>query len=389
MSGRLRGSVFCALLSSSLFTSLSFASTTQVQVVYLVQDAAITTYDVSAANGNATKISTLTLNSSQSVLAISPAPRDHYAYVMWVDNRGNQSLSVFATTPQGALRSPAVQTISASNFQNFAVDPNGCFAYALLGWINKQRQYVAQIALFSIDESSGKLTKSKDAQAKYGPSRYGVAGLDGFNARGTKLFDVWGNVTRNSYAYDYNSHWINSKTGELDSDVAIFRTAGVTGDVNAVSIGDSLIAQNYIASGDPSNSWINVFSHPLSKEGQPLITCTSSMLDLCGNANTLSALLDPAGKNLFLTPGWNNPTQSTSVVQIDLANKKLVSTESSIPSQFGSIYFGPDGSIVYGVQWSTGTSTVQIYTFNAASGKLTEGGQINAQASFLYTAIRQ
>jgi hypothetical protein len=388
MSGRFCGFVLCASLSLSVLADRSFAvPATKTQVLYLVQNASISTYDISYA-GHAKKLATMTVGSAHAVICMTPSSNDHFVYVQWLDSNNDQRLSVFATNPQGALRVPAVQVISAANFQNFDVDPSNKFAYALVGWVTAQHQYIAKIVLFSVDANTGKLTQSKEGQSQYGPSRYGTAALNGFNVPGSKLFNTWGNTAGNSYQYSYRSHTVNAKTGELGPDFTIFKTAGPSGDVNSVSIGDKLIAQNYIPSGDSKDSRIGIFPNPAGNK-QPLINCTSSMLDLCGDAYTLSALLDPAGKNLFLMPGWNNPDPATYVVQIDLVHKKLVSTGNSIPPQFTAISFSPDGLMVYGAEWGTGTSTIQIYGFNANSGTLTQGGQINAQASFMYPATRQ
>ena len=113
MSGRLRGSVFCVLMSSPFFASFAFAAPppSKVHVLYLVQNAAITTYNVDASNGKATRRSTLKLSAAQAIIAISPSPNDHFAYVQWLDSKNDQRLSVYATTAQGALRAGAVQTI--------------------------------------------------------------------------------------------------------------------------------------------------------------------------------------------------------------------------------------------------------------------------------------
>src|ERR1035438_2526441 len=172
------------------------SSTPAVDVLYVQQNANILTYDVNPQTAEAMEVGQpLVLNTSTGNIAVVPAPRDHFLNVLWVDGMNREHLWVYATDASVVPQSQPVQKLEVSSVLQFQADPNGKFDYALGHWTNWNGAYVESIRLFAVDSSTGKLTESPHVQASYGPNYYFTAGLFGFNAAGSKLYNTW-NVDR-------------------------------------------------------------------------------------------------------------------------------------------------------------------------------------------------
>jgi 6-phosphogluconolactonase (cycloisomerase 2 family) len=92
------------------------------------------------------------------------------------------------------------------------------------------------------------------------------------------------------------------------------------------------------------------------------------MLPACETATNVQ--IDPAGKYLFLT---DPPTKRVHAALIHVNAKKIKDTGYSIPmtAETPGFAFSPDGALVYAMLASD--SSVHVYSFNLASGQLTDG----------------
>ena len=142
-----------------------------VQVVYLENNNVITTYDVNPTTGKMTPVGhPLTIEAAQYLGPISSLPNGHFIYILWQDANRENHVSVYATNSWGVPNRSPLQTIGSTRLGRFEVDPDGKFAYALMGWIDAKGELNSNIRLFTIDSGSGKLTESKQIQAHYGPT---------------------------------------------------------------------------------------------------------------------------------------------------------------------------------------------------------------------------
>jgi 6-phosphogluconolactonase (cycloisomerase 2 family) len=93
------------------------------------------------------------------------------------------------------------------------------------------------------------------------------------------------------------------------------------------------------------------------------------MLPACETATDVQ--IDPTGQYLFLT---DPSTQQVHVTRIRLKAMKVQDTGNAIPmtAETPGFAFSPDGTMVYAVLASD--SSVHVYSFNSASGKLVGGG---------------
>jgi 6-phosphogluconolactonase (cycloisomerase 2 family) len=104
------------------------------------------------------------------------------------------------------------------------------------------------------------------------------------------------------------------------------------------------------------------------------------MLTACATATNVE--IDPVGKYLFLT---DPPTQQIHVARIHLGAKTVEDTGNAIPmtAETPGFAFSPDGTLVYAVLASD--SSLHLYSFNPASGQLTDGNSplpINSNYGF-------
>jgi len=353
-----------------------------VQVMYLANKNVITTYNVDPNSGEMNQVGQpLTIQSAQYLTSISSVPDGKFIYVLWIDAGNRFHVSGYITDSRGIPNRSTFQTLSSTRLHGFEVDPDGRFAYALESWVDNQGEMKSNLRLFTIDSSTGKLTKSKQIQAHYGPDYYYSAALNGFNSSGSKLYDVWSFNFDHESAAVYSYHPVNSNTGALKPDVTIFQTSDYDSSDN-VSISGKLLAQIFSACCD---AWVNVYKNPpQTQNGQyvPLIHCTSSMLPQCATAER--AILDPSSSNLFMPPLSNG---DTAIAHIDLTNSMLKQT-GTIPG-FVQVIFSSNPGLIYAANWGyQSDSAITTYLFDANAGTVTQGGQLVVEAQSLYASRR-
>jgi hypothetical protein len=104
----------------------------------------------------------------------------------------------------------------------------------------------------------------------------------------------------------------------------------------------------------------------------PVLHCSGEMLEACGSS---SGLVHPSGKYVFMQIAEN-------VAQIDrleLAQHRIVDTGNYVPTQVSQ--FSPDGTLMYGTQTVTLTSSMlQIYGFDVRTSEVTTGPSISVQS---------
>ena len=361
--------LFAAVINSLAQTNGGNASSSStVDVMYVQENNSILTYNVSPQTGEATRVGQpLTLNALNNYIGLVPSPTDHFLNVLWFDSSSKKYLYVYDTDAFGVPQAKPVQRLSALYIAGFQADPNGKFDYALRLWQDKNGEYVSDIRLFTVDSSSGTLTESPVAQARYAPSYYFTAGLSGFNGSGSKMYDTWNVNFDGEAASTYYYRTVDPNTGALGPDTEFFYWS------DWMSSDQVLLTNNLIIDlSRPYNmqqyQTVKVFR--VINNGSPLINCTATMLAACNTTGNIA--VDPSGQYVFLTP--SNVTQ---VARIDLTNKQIVDTGNSIPGT-PQLFFSQDGRLVYALTNNyNGTSAVQIYRFDKQTGALTAGTQIS------------
>jgi hypothetical protein len=358
----------CALLSCGGMPSQSNAASgppsgeTSSQVLYVIENGTVSTYSV---DKNALTFTSLgppvNLIPTGSLVQFVPAPNDDFLYLLWSGAGNQQHLSVFATDASGMPQTPAVQTLDAPSLSQFNIHRTARFAYMMqVSALNAE--YTSTVRLFHVNSADGKLHEDPKLQGSYGPYYVWPASLYGFSADGTKIY-----LSRqNSQGPFYEQRSLNTDDGTVGPDVILYQPADGWINSDTLVIGTQVMVDEHSDPG--ATGYIDVL--PLvPRPRHHLFRCTASMLTACATATNVQ--IDPAGKYLFLT---DPPSQRVHVARIHLGAKKVEDTGNSIPmtAETPGFAFSPDGTLVYAVLASD--SSVHVYSFNPASGQLTDGG---------------
>lgn len=352
----------CGSGPSDAEPSTSAPAATPVQLLYVITGGTIATYTVDPASLTITANSSAVALVPAQLLQFVPSPNDHFLYILWADQRGNQHLSVFGTTYQGVPSGAATQTLGAAGLSQFNIHPSGKFVYMLQ--VNAiGAEYASEIRLFTANTKTGELSEYARAQGSYGPSGYWPAFLYGFSASGTQLYDMSTNLAATTGTAVFRQRSVNLRAGILGPDVELYDTHAS----DSVALGSELIIDANLSSSEPEGNYVNVFPNPPEPD-KPLIHCTSEMLDACGTASNVE--LDPSGRYLLLT---DPATQSVRVAFIDLGAKQLIDTGGSfpMPAETPGFSFSPSGTLIFAILASD--SSVHAYAFDRASGSITAG----------------
>jgi DNA-binding beta-propeller fold protein YncE len=222
-------------------------------------------------------------------------------------------------------------------------------------------EYTSTVRLFYANSSDGKLREDPQLQGSYGPYNIWPAFLYGFSSDGTKIY-----LSRqNSHGPFYEQRALNTESGSLGPDVVLYQPPGGQLNSDVLVIGSQLMINEHRAPG--VTGYIDIL--PLvPRPRHHLFSCTASMLAACATATNVE--IDPAGKYLFLT---DPPTQQVHVAGIHPDAKMVTDTGNAIPmtAETPGFAFSPDGTLVYAGLASD--SSVHVYSFNPASGQLTDG----------------
>lgn len=360
-----------------------------VDVAYVLEDSTklgerLLTYDVDRNTGYPTPKGQplllpppVTTSARLNFDVVTPAPDGHFLYVLGNTNSINQVIWVYATDSFGVPQGSPIQTVPSPLTYYFQIDPNGKLAYALawgLGDGNQYRDVPLNIRVFNVDPHTGFLSKTSrivQAWGEYGPCGSGTLAypfLNGFNPEGSELYGGWSCTYQDTYGAYYYSSAVDAHTGQLGQPQEIFnwRSSGGSGDF--IFLTARLMIDFYNNGG---YGWSAVNIYPLTGGSNPLISCTETMLQACGDAIYVAA--DPEGEYLFLQSSAN----VVEVAKIDLATKTIVDTGNSFPQPV--LTMSPDRHLIYTqAPHERGPNVVGIYVFDSQTGAVQQGGEFGA-----------
>ena len=387
---------FCFFLSATLSAQSTKAKSTpssSTEVVYLLANSTLLTYDVDRTTGFPTEEGQgITLDSVTNTVLL-PAANDHFVYVTGYDSSLSEYLWVYATDATGVPLLPAVQALSLTDGSystgNFVINPNGALAYAVEERINSTGEMLAKISEFTIDPSTGMLTKSPTAAATYKPNGPCTPAAEAnlnivrFNSSGTILYDYWNcNYPFANNSATYFARTVNQSTGALGPDKQIFDWADGNEGADVVNITPNTMV--YFSIPDNYSQGLNSVN-VYSLKGTFEFSCTASMLEACGYG--IWNYVDPTGKFDFIQIS----TDSVQITKIETGAKKIVDTGNYLQ---GSVQaFAPDDALIYTENpYSSNPWLYPIYVFDSTTGSVTyTGGEIWANSVYQYVipALRQ
>jgi len=357
------------LLWLSFLVSVTRGYAATSDVLYVQDGHNLVTYAVNYKS--VTKLGALYINASPDYpIQIFHAPSAPFLYILGFTSANEEYFWAHATTPQGVPTENPIQKFAVKpSLTQFLFHPNGNFAYALYSWTDQNGEYVGDVVLYKVDPQTGMLTNTHQPVANFPPNFFWQTFLYGMNSTGTKLYTRAYVNFRDSNGNDFYYYTIDPKTGLLGPQVYFWQDdAGTLGAVSS-DISNQFIALDFNYYDGPVG--INLFTnkvYPTDTTPTPLIACDATMLAVCGDSS--STQFSPAGKYLFVN---DYTIQSVVVLDIDLNDKLLKETGSSIPGNPSILSFSPDGEFVYAVE----DKNVLVYDFNRASGLLTAQRTIN------------
>src|ERR1700730_9278445 len=134
-----------------------------------------------------------------------------YIY-LWNSN----GVALYPTNANGVPTSTPSQRLTfsfAHPVNTFLVNPDGKFAYAAMTWGSYPHNY-ASIVLFTIDQSTGKLTNTHQVVASYSHDYIGFRSFL-FGSQGGKLFAKWFDDGPHTSGNGFDYYPVNQTTGQL------------------------------------------------------------------------------------------------------------------------------------------------------------------------------
>ena len=344
-----------------------------VQVLYVVDNSVLTTYNVDPQTFQATAVGTTTMPSAKFVsITTSPDGRFLYYFASPTYATGHQKLYVFDTDATGVPGNTPVQATFATQLIGVAINPAGTFFYSVaMGTVNSNFTTNYAIVRNVIDPANGSLSQAV-TEATYTLDS-NVSGNDcyleilGFNPAGTTLYDaVLCSSPHGSGSETFNQRSVDLQTGALGPDAQLYTFsfyadsgyAGVQFENNLMFTFNSFFNQG------PNANNVQIYqTQPPSTT--PLVNCTTSMLAVCGDYT--SAQAHPLGNYVFLGAANN----LTDILQVDLTTQQLTQVN-TIPENVDT--FSPDGSVIYGK--NTSNAVIRIAGFNTNNGAVTPGGSV-------------
>jgi hypothetical protein len=343
-----------------------------VQVLYVVDNSVLTTYNIDPQTFQATAVGTTTMPAAKYVDLI-PSPNGQFIYYLANPTyySGHQKLYVFDTDATGVPGSTPVQATNANQLGGLAVNPAGTFFYSVaIGPAGPQTTNYS-IVRNVISPVNGSLSQPV-TEATYAldndPSG-NDCNLDilGFNPAGTTLYDeIFCSGPHGSGSETFNQRTVDSQTGALgpDEQVYSFGMYAGSGYANVQFENNLLFAFNSFYNQGPNANNVQIYqTQPLSAA---LVNCTASMLAVCGDFSTYTHA-HPSGKYVFL----QDTNDLTDILQVNLTTQQLTQVN-TIPENVEK--FSPDGSVIYGD--NPDDAEIRIAGFNAANGEVKLGGSV-------------
>lgn len=357
------------------------ATSSPVQVVYVLNDSTLTTYHINPQTLQATQVGTLTVPQSAfpGFIAFSPDDRFLYYSVQPTAQQGTK-VYTYATNASGVPQAEPVQQLNANGlFSGPIFDPNAPFAYAVLEGTQGPLYTAYFLERFAFDAATGVLSQP-ETLAKYeleGSGEFGQnCGLElmGFNPGASELYDQIYCTSRVGPYAEYNQRAINSQTGALGPDVQIYSWATGTYVVENLQFVNNLMfdfKQQYQT--PPGRNFIDIYQVQ-PNVAPPIVKCTGAQMQAC--ADFIVGFAHPSGQYVFLL----DSDTITEVGQVDLSAQDIYGPVSSIPYQVEQ--FSPDGSIAYAINEVGEGSQIEIYGFNVSNGEVTQGGTISVPLDY-------
>lgn len=354
-------------------TNSASPSATPVQIVYVINNSTLTTYNVNSQTLQATQVGTSTLPQSlYGGIATSPNGKFMY-YTQFSGNPQQENLYVYQTNGSGVPNSTPVQTLTAAGLQGFVFDPISNFVYASFEGPQGSETTPYAIERYVMDPATGKLSEPV-VEAKYSlaSSEGGLfcsLSIMNVNPAGTELYD--GIPCSNPFGEQatYNERVIDTTTGALGPDVQIYSwNNDETQTSQSISFVKTLMFDFFQNLEENDANTVSIY--PVQpNETMPVISCGTEQYAPCGDF--ISTRVHPSAQYVFLT----DPTSTTYIGQVNLSSRQIVPDSSSIPYEVQA--FSPDGTIAYGANDVNGALDIEIYGFNATTGAVTQGGTIS------------
>jgi hypothetical protein len=348
------------------------APSSAVQVLYVVDNSVLTTYNIDPQTFQANAVGTTTMPAAKYVDLI-PSPNGQFIYYLANPTyySGHQKLYVFDTDATGVPGSTPVQATNANQLAGVAINPAGTFFYSVaVGTTGPQLTTNYAIVRNVISPVNGSLsqpvteaTYTLDSDASGNDCNLDILG---FNPAGTTLYDeIFCTGPHGSGSETFNQRSVDLQTGALGPDVQVygFSMYAGSGYANVQFENNLLFAFDSFYNQGPNANTVQIFqTQPLSTT--PLVNCTTSMLAVCGDFSK-SAYAHPSGKYVFL----QDTNYLTDILQVDLTTQQLTQVN-TIPDNVER--FSPDGSVIYGD--NPNDAEIRIAGFNAANGEVKLGG---------------
>ncbi|HZQ67072.1 MAG TPA: hypothetical protein VFA68_01025 [Terriglobales bacterium] len=372
----LRTLLLLVVSSGTLFTATS-CSAAGVQVLYIIENRTLVTYDVDFRTGTATRVGSTPVGVSPIQMFSSPNTR--FLYLAGSTAAGETFIFAYPTDARGVPAPRPAQRFLANQLSQFVVHPSGKYGYALFSYLDSNGEFNSSVELFKMSSTNGFMVNTHKVQATYGPSFYLQESLFGTTKDGRKLYDGSSVNFHSANGTAYSFRLVDPATGDLGTDTGFIAGVGYADSYYRIDFSDDLIVDYFNAgySGGPIS--LDVYPNSINPM-TPLIDCTVSMLTVCGD-EIAGVKLDPSAQNIFIS---DLSLDQTTVAHIDLVNSQL--TASATVAGTPRTYFNPDGSIFF----AASDYRIDIYRLQSTTGTLVLGPSIPlAPGSFVFASERR
>lgn len=321
------------------------------QAVYAANngEGSLVAFTVNAATGALSSAGTVTLGAGTAPAAVSLAPNGKFAYSAYSNGTQVAGYTIAANT--GALQaisgSPfATGFVQGSPYPDIAVDPTSHFLYLASAKDN-------QVVAFSIDQSTGALTKVGLFAAGNGP-----AGIPVFSPNGKFLYVV---DQGDSTVFGFS---INSGTGALTA-IGAAVAAGTTPNTQAMWISFTPDGKYAYVSNQNENKIfgfsVDATTGAFTAVGTPQITDTGPR----------DITIDPAGKHLYVA-NYSGGDVSGYTINADGTLTLIGSAATPLAAGANPIFVDiePSGKFAY-VSNAAAAGGIYAYSIDPSTGALT------------------
>lgn len=288
--------LFTAIFSLFAVTNNVFAQTTttstRVQVVYVIEGNRLVTYNVDPQTLQPKQVGSLTLIGSPEYYALFTSPNDRFVYVVGFNTNSTKYLDVYRTNASGAPQGPPSQKLSVNYFQGIQFDSKTDFAYAVFAFPDGIYNTAYHFRRYLVNSTTGALSSPVSEVTYVGSSgAEGTtacgAGVYGFNAAGTTLYEVVGCSGHDGGYSTYYERTVNTTTGALGPAVQIYSWSyGTEGRSESIQFVGSHMFD--FVTPDNWQTDVNTLNiYPLvPNTSKPQIQCGYNARGLCGGAGT-------------------------------------------------------------------------------------------------------